>query len=361
MIGQGLREEPLPPLEAVVGADLQDLEAVGLEEVPLLVDRGEALHRLVVVGAVAREEHTPEVAAVMAIGEEEPDLAVRPQNARHLPHARRRAEEVLQVPQAHDAVEAPGWEGEALPLAQDELRAGRGLPRRLQGEVGTALSQTPDFSKAEWMALKNGRVPFRLGSGPIPGVRRVYCRYRNKSGAESYTYSASILYDPRGDADGDGLSNSQDPDDDNDGVTDVDELGKYCSKPFDCDSDDDGLTDAEEVKKGTNPISSDTDRDGLDDQEDPDPLTPLASLQRASDCNQNNCLDICDGVCLLGHLFVGTQPGWPAGTAPRAIRPTSGSSIPTGTERSTSPMSFTRSPSSSWAERRPAWGEGASR
>jgi len=53
------------------------------------------------------------------------------------------------------------------------------------------------------------------------------------------------------DTDHDGIGDSTDPDDDNDGLSDV-----------------------EEAKLGTNPKSRDSDNDGIDDKEDPHPTTP---------------------------------------------------------------------------------------
>jgi hypothetical protein len=168
-------------------------------------------------------------------------------------------------------------------------------------------------------------VPFVLASeGPIPGHRRVYCKYRNASGAESYTYSATILYDPRGDFDGDRTINAQDPDDDDDGLSDADEVGKYCTDPFDRDSDDDGIEDGAEIKAGTNPRSSDTDGDGLKDPVDPDPTHPSGGIQRPGDCNRDGSLDIADGICVLVNLFLGIPDRLPCGngtpTSPANLR-----------------------------------------
>jgi hypothetical protein len=53
--------------------------------------------------------------------------------------------------------------------------------------------------------------------------------------------------------DGDLQGDACDDDDDNDGLTDVDEITLYLTDPFDADSDDDGYTDGEEVAAGTNP------------------------------------------------------------------------------------------------------------
>ena len=71
------------------------------------------------------------------------------------------------------------------------------------------------------------------------------------------------------DADGDGLSRTDDPDDSNwdadaDGLSDVYELNTG-SDPTEQDTDDDGLTDHQEAQFGSNPASADGDGDGLYD------------------------------------------------------------------------------------------------
>jgi hypothetical protein len=60
---------------------------------------------------------------------------------------------------------------------------------------------------------------------------------------------------PATDFDGDGIPNDQDQDDDNDGITDVDEV-KNGTNPLDVDSDNDGIKDGDEVKAGSNPNSA---------------------------------------------------------------------------------------------------------
>lgn len=68
--------------------------------------------------------------------------------------------------------------------------------------------------------------------------------------------------------DGDPLGDVCDPDDDNDGLSDVDE-GSYGSDPFLADTDGDNLGDNEEVTTHfTDPTLPDTDGDGLDDGEE---------------------------------------------------------------------------------------------
>lgn len=88
------------------------------------------------------------------------------------------------------------------------------------------------------------------------------------------------------DTDGDGTGDNADKDDDNDGVpdtsddlpldpnettdTDKDGIGDIA----DTDDDNDGLLDTEEAKIGTNPLKADTDGDTVNDKDDPFPLDP---------------------------------------------------------------------------------------
>ena len=41
------------------------------------------------------------------------------------------------------------------------------------------------------------------------------------------------------------------------------------------------------------------------------PRTDSAALQIPGDCNQDGALDLSDGVCLLGHLFLGRPDSLP--------------------------------------------------
>jgi hypothetical protein len=115
------------------------------------------------------------------------------------------------------------------------------------------------------------------------------------------SFEADIL----GDNDADGIHDQDDPDDDNDGLTDEEELaqGTYATDPdtdddgvldsidefplditeskdndgdgigdnADLDDDNDGLTDQEEIEKGSDPLNPDSDEDGLKDGEDEKP------------------------------------------------------------------------------------------
>ena len=80
------------------------------------------------------------------------------------------------------------------------------------------------------------------------------------------------------DPDGDGLTNDleeqygtdpNNPDTDNDGLNDGEEVNNYKTSPVDYDTDGDGLGDGEEVKSyGTNPKHIDSDDNGLNKAEE---------------------------------------------------------------------------------------------
>jgi transglutaminase-like putative cysteine protease len=67
------------------------------------------------------------------------------------------------------------------------------------------------------------------------------------------------------DSDNDGIKNHLDTDDDNDGLSDLEEI-ELGTNPFSKDTDRDGLTDSDEVNNhGTSPLNTDSDSDGLTD------------------------------------------------------------------------------------------------
>ena len=84
-----------------------------------------------------------------------------------------------------------------------------------------------------------------------------------------------------GDDDQDGLSNleeqtrgtlPQDPDTDDDGLSDGEEIRIHGTDPNDNDSDNDTLLDGAEIQNGTSPENNDTDDDSIPDGLDPQPL-----------------------------------------------------------------------------------------
>ena len=84
------------------------------------------------------------------------------------------------------------------------------------------------------------------------------------------------------DTDGDGIGDNSDVDDDNDGVSDVDETMDG-TDPLNADSDSDGLSDSEEIIEGTDPLDSDTDGDGTPDNTDEFPLDALEDTDTDED------------------------------------------------------------------------------
>ena len=126
--------------------------------------------------------------------------------------------------------------------------------------------------------------------------------YQNSSGKNSklsnitlvagryYIETASSKKDVKGtfsldivevlDTDKDGIPDSSDLDDDNDGMSDEDEL-KYGLNPLvndaNGDKDKDGVSNIDEIKAGTYPNNRDSDGDGVDDKEDKYPLDSTKS------------------------------------------------------------------------------------
>lgn len=86
------------------------------------------------------------------------------------------------------------------------------------------------------------------------------------------------------DSDGDGIGNNADEDDDNDDVLDTDDAfplnanealdsdNDGIGNNADTDDDGDNISDMEELKHGTDPLLADTDGDGAKDNEDVEPL-----------------------------------------------------------------------------------------
>ncbi|WP_234530248.1 Ig-like domain-containing protein [Paenibacillus pseudetheri] len=137
------------------------------------------------------------------------------------------------------------------------------------------------------------------------------------------------------DTDGDGIPDSLDPDDDNDGLTDEQEIvlgtnpkhpdtdhdgindkddpfptdaakpgtvngeldtdGDGIPDSLDPDDDNDGLTDEQELLNGTNPKHPDTDHDGINDKDDPFP-TDATKPSLGNLINDYNKLDIIYGA-----------------------------------------------------------------
>jgi hypothetical protein len=113
------------------------------------------------------------------------------------------------------------------------------------------------------------------------------------------------------DSDGDGLLDSEedaigtdplDPDTDDDGLTDGDEVNVYGTDPLDADTDGDGLPDGLEVEHGFDPLDPDEDGDGILDGQDVELLQkvigelPATAFRDASNGVRTDLLERLDAI-----------------------------------------------------------------
>lgn len=146
------------------------------------------------------------------------------------------------------------------------LNINNGYPRSGQRDVtlrffassdATEMRYSEDatFAGAPWMPFSETALLTLAPGGPGPYAATVFAEVRNAAGLVSIYGAASVVVDENGDEDGDGFVNRLDPDDDGDGVLDVDELNNWRSDPLGTDSDGDGLEDGTEVLSlGSDPI-----------------------------------------------------------------------------------------------------------
>lgn len=138
------------------------------------------------------------------------------------------------------------------------------------------LSQSFDMAGAVWKPL----APSTTFTAPVVtnGHLIVYAQFRSSSGNLSQVVDKVIRFIDTADHDGDGILDTTDPDDDNDGIGDTDELNLTGTDPLDSDSDDDGYGDGEEREAGSDPLNPfstpDADRDGVSDRLETIYLTP---------------------------------------------------------------------------------------
>jgi hypothetical protein len=105
--------------------------------------------------------------------------------------------------------------------------------------------------------------------------------YYNENSGSARVFSGAMFLQQTTDTDGDGLVDTLDVDDDNDGLPDSWELqygfNHLLTGEQLLDSDNDGLTNTQEYTLGTNPVSADTDKDGVADPVDPAPNAILVT------------------------------------------------------------------------------------
>jgi von Willebrand factor type A domain/Bacterial TSP3 repeat len=132
------------------------------------------------------------------------------------------------------------------------------------------VSSDTIISSEPWQILSNEYVTFTMDAPPTtPGRAEAHVQYMNIWSNTSEPSESSITYDPLGNADGDATPNNADPDDDNDGLSDVDEVFLHHTDPFNADSDGDGIEDGAEISTtGSNPRLDDSDSDGLLDADE---------------------------------------------------------------------------------------------
>ena len=111
------------------------------------------------------------------------------------------------------------------------------------------------------------------------------------------------------DTDGDGIGNSADTDDDNDGVSDIDEIYDG-TNPLNPDTDGDGLSDGDERDRGTDPLNPDSDNDGLRDGQDAFPTDADETRDSDGDGIGDNLDtdDDNDGLSDSEEAALGTNP-----------------------------------------------------
>ena len=189
----------------------------------------------------------------------------------------------------------PDSDNDGLTDGQEDPNADGASPRFIGGTGTTGNGETdPNNPDTDGDGLTDGQEVNQIGSNPLdtdtddgttPDGVEV-----NQQGTDPVNNPAD---DVLADFDQDGRPDNIDTDDDNDGLSDTDELARG-TDPFDQDTDDDGVQDGTEVGVGpggagpdsfggplsftpdadpgstTNPLNPDTDGDGLTDgQEDP--------------------------------------------------------------------------------------------
>ncbi len=124
--------------------------------------------------------------------------------------------------------------------------------------------------------LSNSSMCYHPTDNPVGATDQLCFVGRNPQGLYS-PVACSTVINAFQDPDGDGLitpgevaagSNPNDPDSDNDGLLDGEEVHTHGTSPIDPDTDGDLLSDFQEVQLGTDPLDADSDGDTLSDWEE---------------------------------------------------------------------------------------------
>ena len=189
----------------------------------------------------------------------------------------------------------PDTDGDGLTDGQEDPNADGASPNNIGGTGTTGSGETdPNNPDTDGDGLPDGREVNEIGSNPLDTDTD---DGTTPDGVEVNQQGTNPVNNPGDDVladfDQDGRPDNVDTDDDNDGLSDTDELARG-TNPLDQDTDDDGVQDGTEVGVGpggagpdsfggplsftpdadrgstTNPLNPDTDGDGLTDgQEDP--------------------------------------------------------------------------------------------
>ena len=178
------------------------------------------------------------------------------------------------------------------------------------GEDFDGNSATDRYVKLAWASFSGGFVNelpqqlVSLGIVPLEGLAdgaSIDLAITISDYADGYEFAGDTLtleFASIVDTDGDGLIDEcdqacldegfeEDLDDDNDTLSDVDEV-TFGTNPLDADTDGDGLNDAVELENNTDPTNSDSDGDGTGDAEDALPLDSSEQLDSDGDGTGNN-------------------------------------------------------------------------
>lgn len=151
-----------------------------------------------------------------------------------------------------DAVDAPPAVDIPVVEAAIEERAPRCADTDLDG-ISDEIEGAPDrhtsgmsFAPPDFLNIDSDDD----GVSDADEARRIYAGY------PTFSLPALLCGDLPDDCDGDGLSNAEDRDSDNDGLTDREEVSAHHTNPCAPDTDSDGVSDLVEVAAGSDPTDS---------------------------------------------------------------------------------------------------------